>query len=383
MIKGFENSNIYVAGRGIQKTSLTVSKGLISSLGEGEGYTFPDNLYVVPGFIDEHIHGSDGHDVMEGRRESLDIIRRALPQDGVTSFCPTTMTMAEDDILRALKAIEAVMEENPQDGARILGPHLEGPFISPVFKGAQKEENIRRGDVALMEKFYEACPHIQEVTFAYEENGGDLLRYLVEKNIVPSLGHTNCDPELCKKGIGAGIRCATHTYNAMRRFTHRDVGVVGEVLLDDRVVCELIADLIHVAPDAIKLLYKCKGPEGVILITDSMEAKHLPEGKYALGGQDVFVKNGAARLADGTLAGSVLTLNQAIKNVKDVLGLRLTEAVDLATKNPAKNLSMGDHLGSIQKGFAADFAVVDQDLNVYLTVRDGCLIYVKPGFVLA
>jgi N-acetylglucosamine-6-phosphate deacetylase len=114
-----------------------------------------------------------------------------------------------------------------------------------------------------------------------------------------------------------------------------------------------------------------------------MEAKHLPEGKYALGGQDVFVKNGAARLADGTLAGSVLTLNQAIKNVKDVLGLRLTEAVDLATKNPAKNLSMGDHLGSIQKGFAADFAVVDQDLNVYLTVRDGCLIYVKPGFVLA
>lgn len=380
MIKGFKDSNIYLGSEKIVKTSLRVEDCHISALNEGEGITVPNNLLVVPGFIDEHIHGSDGADAMDGKPESLNTIRTAIAQDGVTSFCPTTMTMDKDTILRALKTIDRAMKDDLGDGARILGAHLEGPFISPVFKGAQKEENIRPCNASLMREFLQACPGIKEVTFAYEQNGGDLLALLNEKKIVPSIGHSDCPSDLLKEGIQHGIRCATHTYNAMRRFTHRDVGVVGIVLTDPRVKCELIADLIHVCPDAIRLLYQCKGPSGVILITDSMEAKHLPNGTYALGGQQVEVKDGAARLHDGTLAGSVLTLNQAVKNARDVLGLSLGQAIDLASKNPAINLGVDQEVGSIALKHAADFAIIDQQFNVYATIRDGAIIYQKADY---
>ena len=376
-IQGFVDSNIDVAGRGIVKTSLRIEKGKIAALGQGKGLHIPSNLIVVPGLIDEHIHGSDKADVMDAKTTSLDTIRRALPRDGVTSFCPTTMTMGKTAILAALKVIHDEIQNDDGTGARILGPHLEGPFISATFKGAQKEEDIRPCDVALMEEFVLACPEIKEVSFAYEENGKDLLRYLQKKGILASIGHSDCPPDLLKEGIEEGIRCVTHTFNAQRRFTHRDVGVVGIAMLDERLRCELICDLIHVAPDAVRLLYKCKGKGGLILITDSMEGKHLPDGHFALGGQDVVVKNGAARLADGTLAGSVLTLNHAVKNAKEVLGISLPEAIDLASKNPAENLGLGHEIGSIQTGYRADFAVIDESFNVYLSVRDGEVIYQK------
>lgn len=380
MIKGFVDSNIDVAGSGIKKTSLQVMEGKIADIGQGEGIHVPANLIVVPGFIDEHIHGSDGCDVMDGKMASLDTIRRAISQDGVTSFCPTTMTMDRAHILAALKVIHEEAQADERDGARILGAHLEGPFISPTFKGAQKAEDIRPCDVSLMKEFIQACPEVKEVTFAYEQNGADLLRYLLDKGIVPSIGHSDCPPALLKEGVAKGIRCVTHTFNAQRRFTHRDVGVVGIALLDDRLRCELICDLIHVAPDAVKLLYKCKGQDRLILITDSMEGKHLSEGRYALGGQDVIVKDGAARLEDGTLAGSVLTLNKAVKNAKDTLGISLVQAVELASKNPAENLGLGNEIGSIKKGYRADFTVIDESLNVYLTVRDGVIIYQKAAY---
>jgi len=380
MIKGFVDSNILVADSGIKKTSLNVAAGKIAEIGQGEGIHVPPNLIVVPGFIDEHIHGSDGADAMDAEASSLDTIRKAITQDGVTSFCPTTMTMDKNHILSALKVIHNAIKADERDGARILGAHLEGPFISPTFKGAQKEEDIRPCDVSLMKEFVQACPEIREVTFAYEQNGAELLKFLLEKGIVPSIGHSDCPPALLKEGVGKGIRCVTHTYNAQRRFTHRDVGVVGIALIDDRLRCELICDLIHVCPDAVKLLYKCKGQDKLILITDSMEGKHLKDGHYSLGGQDVLVKDGAARLADGTLAGSVLTLNKAIKNAKDTLGISLAQAVELASKNPAENLGLGETMGSIKKGYLADFAVVDESLNVYLTIRDGEIVYQKAAY---
>lgn len=381
MIKGFKDSNIAIVGKSdFVRTSLTIQNGVISKLGAGEGIVVPSNLYVVPGFIDEHIHGSDGVDSMDGDPRSVGKIAHSLLQDGVTGFCPTTMTMGEEDILVALHNIDSAMKKQKKDAARILGAHLEGPFISPEFKGAQEEKNIHPCDLGLLEKFYAACPAIKEITFAYEENGEAILPFLVSHGIVPSIGHSNCAPELLKEGINHGIRCSTHTYNAMRRFGHRDVGIVGVVLLDARVRCELIADLIHVSPDAIRLLYRCKGQDNVILITDSMEAKHLPEGKYALGGQDVYVKEGAARLADGTLAGSVLTLNKAVKNAKDVLGISLRDAVDLATLNPAKNLSMDKEIGSIREGLKGDFAIIDEEMNVYAAFREGEIAYRKENY---
>jgi len=380
MIIGFKDALIDVPGQGFVHTSLSVKEGRIASFQSKKGLVVPPNLFVVPGFIDEHIHGSDGFDVMDGKRSSLEKIANALPQDGVTSFCPTTMTMDKDSILKALSTIHEEILASPKAGARILGAHLEGPFISPEFKGAQNQEDIRVCSDSLMDEFFQVCPEIKEVTFAYEENGSALLSYLVNKGIVPSIGHSNCPSELLKEGIAKGIRCSTHAYNAMRRFTHRDVGIVGVVLLDERVRCELIADGIHVVPDAIALLYRMKGPEKVILITDSMEAKHLKEGQYQLGGQAVYVKDGAARLADGTLAGSVLTMNQAVKNMKDFLGISLIDAVRLATENPAKNLSLDHEIGSILPNYRADFAIVDQDVNVYACIRDGEIIYRKENY---
>jgi len=381
MIKGFKNSNIYFHGNGFYVGSLSIDdKGLISSITStnGEGLSVPANLFVVPGFIDEHMHGSDGFDVMDGKRSSLQKIAEGIAKDGVTSFCPTTMTMDETTILNALSNIAEGISKPFVNGARILGAHLEGPFISKVYKGAQEDRFVIPCNVEMMKRFLAVCPHIREVTFAYEENGKSLLPFLVERGIVPSVGHSNCSSALLKEGIDGGITSATHTYNAMSPLKHREAGVVGRVLIDDRVRCELIADLIHVSSEAIEVLYRCK-KDRIVLITDSMEAKHLPNGEYSLGGQKVLVKDGAARLSDGTLAGSVLTMNKAVLNAMDVLKISLGEAVDMATFSPAKNLHLENEIGSIAVGLRADFAIIDHECNVYATIKDGEIVYRKEG----
>jgi len=382
MINGFIDSNLDLDAVGIKKTSLLVKNGLISEVGnnpEKSLINVPNDLFVVPGFIDEHIHGSNGFDVMEGNYDSLHTISKAILMDGVVAYCPTTMTMSKDEIIKALTNINEYIKKNPLDTAKVLGAHLEGPFISKKYKGAQEEINIKKCDVNLFKEFEDVCHSIKEVTFAYEENGKELLRYLVSKNITPSIGHTNCKAELLKEGIEEGISCATHTFNAMSPFLHREVGTVGTVLLSDKVNCELICDLIHVCPDAIRLLYKCKGKK-IILITDSMEAKHMKDGIYALGGQKVIVKDNAARLSDGTLAGSILTMNKAIKNIRDVLSLSFTDAIDLATINPARNIHEDKHLGSIKAGKNASFAIVDKDFDVKATIVNGEILFKKEDY---
>jgi N-acetylglucosamine-6-phosphate deacetylase len=382
MIEGFRNSNIYIEGYKIKKESLKVDKGQISDFGSVSAnnlLTLPDNLILIPGLIDEHIHGSDGFDTQDANRESLHAIAQGVLKDGVTAFCPTTMTMSEEEIISALKNINSYIQDKPSDTAIVLGAHLEGPFISAKFKGAQEEKNIRKCDVDLFKRFQKACPFIKEVTFAYEEDGEGLLKYLISQNITPSIGHTNCSSDLLKKGIDEGLRCATHTFNAMSPFHHREIGTVGMVLLDDRVKAELICDLIHVSPNAIRLLYKCKG-KSIILITDSMEAKHMKDGFYSLGGQKVIVKDNAARLEDGTLAGSILTLNKAVKNISSVLGISLEEAIDLASLNPAVNLREDKERGSIKKGKRADFAIVDKDMDVKATIVGGEILFRKENY---
>jgi len=382
MKRGFRDSTIYIHGLGFRRACLSLSpEGRIISFEsvQDSDFVVPNQLFVVPGFIDEHLHGSDGFDVMDGKRSSLETIAKALPRDGVTSFCPTTMTMSEDRILGALRNIEDAVNNPFIGGARIIGAHLEGPFISSVYKGAQEARYVRRCDPLLMARFFAACPHVKMVTFAYEENGKQLLSFLNAYHIVPSIGHSNCTSLLLKEGIDTGITCSTHTFNAMSPFKHREVGVVGRVLIDDRVNCELIADMIHVSQEAIQLLYRCK-KDRIVLITDSMEAKHLEDGVYSLGGQKVYVSQGAARLKDGTLAGSVLTTNKAIKNVKEALSIPLSEAVDMATLSPARNLHLENEIGSIEIGRWGDFTVIDEECNVYATFRSGDLIYKKEDY---
>lgn len=375
---GFRNVRIYKENEGIVLGNIQIENGKIVSFEDHPDLkTLDSHIIIVPGFIDEHMHGANGNDVMDATFDSLDNIATSIAQDGVTSFLATTMTMAPKAIEKALQNIADFMKIQTK-GAHVLGAHLEGPFISKTFCGAQDPSYILKPSKKQMEAYQKIAP-IKMVTFAYEENGREMLVYLLEKHICPSLGHSNATAPQAKEAFESGVNCATHTFNAMRGIHHRDVGVVGEALLHDNVYTELICDFHHVSKDAIKLLYQNKGKDKIILITDSMEARFLKNGHYTLGGQDVLVKDGVATLTNGVLAGSVLRMNEAIRNIYQTLPIRLEDAIDMASKNPAKHLGIYDHVGSLQIGKDADFVLIDDKLNVYATYAKGQKIYERKG----
>lgn len=378
-MKGFKNCNIYVEGKGIVKSNLEVENGKIASFNAVDGALELDDKYiVVPGFIDRHIHGSNNSDSMYPTLKDIRNICATVASEGVSTFLPTTMTQTVENICKALENIANYIETENDKGAYVLGMHLEGPFISKKHKGAQVESCIIPCSVEKFQIFEKASHgYIKEVTMAYEENGKELANYLHSKGIVASIGHTDAT---CAEVIEAsknGVTSATHTYNAMKGLHHREAGTVGGVFLCDSIYSELICDLVHVSSDAIKVLYKIKGQDKITLITDGIEAKHLPDGKYKLGGQDVYVKGKEARLADGTLAGSTLKMNDAIRNMQGVIGLSMEKAIDLATINPARVLGIDNQKGSIALGKDADFAIIDKDYNVYMTVSNGRVVFDK------
>lgn len=373
---GFKNSNIYIEGQGIVKSSLQIDNGKFSSFEFNDNFEeLNDKYIIVPGFIDEHIHGSNNSDAMDGTKNSLDNISNSIIKEGVTSFLATTMTMPKNDIIKALKNIG---NYNNNQGATLLGIHLEGPFISPIFAGAQNPENIIKPTKDLILEFIKYSNNkIKIITLAPENTDNEIYQLLKENNITISAGHTDASIKDIKNAMQLGLSMTTHTFNAMRGLHHREIGTVGAVLLYDDLACEVICDLHHVSEDTIKLLYKSKPKDKLILITDSMEAKFLNDGVYSLGGQPVIVKNETARLENGTLAGSILHMNNAIRNIKNVCNLTLEEAIDKATINPAINLKINDKKGSINIGKDADFVIIDKDLNIYRTYVNGKLVYKK------
>lgn len=376
-MKGFKNTWI-VTEKGLEKTSLTYDEKFVTIGKNEEGLQeLPEEYVVVPGFIDEHVHGAAGSDAMDGTMEDLGKIANALASEGTTAFLATTMTQSPENITKALKAVKAYRELSPESGAEILGVHLEGPFISKDFVGAQPIEYLAKPSVEVFKKYQDASGDcVRIVTLAPEVEGStELIKYLVSQNIVASIGHTNATYVDVKKAVEVGATNLTHTYNAMKPLHHREVGTVGSGFLFDELNCECICDGIHVSGPAIQLLHKNKPADKMTLITDAMRAKHMPDGVSELGGQVVIVKNGEARLENGTLAGSVLKMNNAVKNVMKFLNLPLEEVVKLASQNPAKNLGVFDQMGSIKEGKRADFVILDKDLNVVQTVRNGEVIY--------
>lgn len=378
-MKGFTNCNIYIEGKGIVKTSLEIKDGKINKIGDfTKGINLADNLYVIPGFVDQHVHGGNHSDAMYPSHEDILNISKTIASEGVTSFLATTMTQSEENIVSALKNINTYIDKKYLDGAEVLGVHLEGPFISKKFKGAQPEEYIIPCDLKTYKRFEEASgDNIKVVTLAYEENGKELTKYLSQNGVVVSLGHTNATAQEVFEAVKDGASCATHCYNAMKALHHREAGTIGGAMLSDEMYCELIADLVHVSPEAIQILFNLKGKDKMILITDGMEAKHLSDGDYKLGGQTVHVVDREARLDSGNLAGSTLYMNEAVRNIKKVMNLSMEDAIDLATVNPAKNISVFDRKGSIKVGKDADFVIVDKDFNVYETIRGGITVYKK------
>lgn len=378
---GFKGVKAYIHGKGIVKTDISIEKGKILAIGENldikDALPFNDGQVVLPGFIDQHIHGANGADAMDGNIQALKTIANAVAHEGTTGFLATTMTQSPENIINALHSVKEYMTADPSEGAKVLGVHLEGPFISTKHIGAQPLEYVAKPDVEVFDSYNKASGNaIKIVSLAPEEDGADkLIKHLVKCGIVASSGHTDAGYSAMEQAKNNGLSNVTHTYNAQKALHHRDVGTVGSALLFDELNCEAICDLIHLSAPAIKLIVKNKPHGKITLITDSMRAKYLPDGISELGGQEVIVKNGEARLKNGALAGSILKMNDAIKNIVLNCNVPFTDAVDFATINPAKNLGLDKEIGSIEVGKSADFTVLDEEFRVCLTVRAGNIIY--------
>ena len=324
---------------------------------------FADDI-CSPGFVDMHIHGAFGKDTMDGDIEAIKTMSEFVVQHGTTSFLPTTMTASSAAVRQSLEAVHACMKDE-MPGAQPLGVHLEGPFINPAAKGAQIESEIKYPAVG---EFEEMCgPNMsvaKTITLAPEREGAEaLIRFLSDKGIVPIIGHTKATYQQAKESFDWGVRHATHMYNAMTPLHHREPGVVGALLEDDRVTVELIADLIHVHPAVIKVTLAAKGAQHIALVTDAMSAAGLEAGTYQLGGQDVFMKDGEARLADGTLAGSVLTQDKALQNLASQ-GVALEDILEMLTATPARIISEDHRKGTIAVGMDADLIILTEALQV-------------------
>jgi N-acetylglucosamine-6-phosphate deacetylase len=340
----------------------------------------PSNYKAIPGFIDVHIHGVGGADVMDATKEALDTMTNTLPGEGTTSFLATTMTQGSTEIEKALtNAGDYIKEQQVRGKAEILGIHLEGPFVNAKRAGAQPLDHIIDPNLEIFKRWHSLSKeNIKLVTMAPEQPGGlEMVRYLKENDIIASIGHSDATYEEVSGAIEAGVNHVTHLFNQMRGLHHREPGVVGAAFLHDELKTEIIADGVHVRPEMVKLAYQQKGNEGVILITDSMRAKCLKNGQYDLGGQDVTVKDGKAVLSDGTLAGSILKLGNAVKNILAYTGCSLEDAIEMASANPAKQLKIYDKKGSIAKGKDADIVILDENLDVFMTICRGTLAYTK------
>ena len=342
----------------------------------GSSYEFPSNYSLIPGRIDLHTHGVAGVDVMDATPEALRIMTNKLAKEGTTSFLATTMSMPVDKISAAIENVAKFICDENNTGARILGLHLEGPFIAESKMGAHQHDYLLMPDVALMRQWQSlANGFIKLVTLAPELKGADaLIQCLLELNIVPSIGHSNASCQIALNAIDQGCRHITHLFNAMSGLHHRHPGV-ALAALERPVLTEIIADGEHVSWEMLKFVMRIKGQHELCVVTDSMRAKCMPAGQYDLGGQKVNVTTESARLEDGTLAGSVLTMTQAIQNLIQHNICDLSAAIFLSSINPAKQLGIFDEVGSITPGKRADFIVLDADHHVVMTVCHGQVVY--------
>ena len=315
---------------------------------------------VVPGFFDIHSHGAVGFEITDDDPEAVTAVCKAKLEEGVTSYFPTTLTLSHEALVKTMERVAAYCEEEKY--CRAPGVHLEGPFINPSALGAQNPAFVRKPDIDEVLALAAIAP-VSEMTFAAEmDEAGDFAQKLLENGIVPSCGHSKATYAQFRKAYEHGLRHLTHFCNQMSPLHHRDIGLVGAGLLIDDVRTELICDKVHVSVPMIQLVFERKPIESILLITDSMRASHLPDGPSSIGGLDVIVKNGEARLAkDGALAGSMLRMNQALRNVVEVTGLPVEEVVQTTSWNQAEELGLGDRFGRIEPGYAADLVMLDPE----------------------
>jgi N-acetylglucosamine-6-phosphate deacetylase len=368
----------------IERPLVLVEDGIITRLGSQASLASPNcrlinygEAILAPGLVDIHIHGGAGHDVMEGDPEVLPVIESFLAKHGVTSYLPTTVTAPLDLTLATLERLADAVESSSEQGrkemrARPRGIHIEGPFLSHARRGVHPPENLIAPSVDVFERLWQASRgHIKLMTIAPElECALEVIAEAVKRGVAVSLGHSDAQIDAARAGLAAGARHATHTFNAMRPLTHRDPGLLGLVLTDPRISADIIADGVHVDPVVVELFLRMKGPEKAVLITDATAATGMPEGYYRMGGFEFEVRDGKC-LANGTLAGSLLTLDAAVQNVMKFAQLDLQAALRTATLNPAKAAGLPENAGVLAEGAAADIVVMNSEQKVIKTIVRG------------
>jgi N-acetylglucosamine-6-phosphate deacetylase len=382
----FTATRLYTPLEEIQNPLLAVEDGLISEVSSRSTTEVPANASLIdfgdavlaPGFVDIHIHGGAGVDAMRASQSELPRLGQFLTTHGVTGYFPTTVAAPLDATCAALErladAIEAAStatNDNPVQ-ARPLGIHLEGPFLSHKRRGVHPPENLVAPTLEIFERLWQAARgHVRMLTIAPEIPGAmEVIAEAARRNVCVSIGHSDAEMPIAQEAVKAGARHATHTFNAMRPLDHREPGIIGEVLSDDRLSADIIVDGIHLAPPVVKLFLRAKGRELAVLITDAISATGMPDGRYQLGPIEVDVKDGKC-MSNGSLAGSVLTMDRAVRNVTQFSDWSLRDALRAATLNPARALGLAGHHGILSRGAEANFNVLSQAGEVLKTIVRG------------
>jgi N-acetylglucosamine-6-phosphate deacetylase len=381
----FTAARLFTPVEEIRNPLLVVEGGTIAALSSRSANDIPPGATVVdfgdailaPGFFDIHIHGGAGLDVMRAAPEELPRLGQFLIKHGVTGYFPTTVAAPLDATCASLERLADTIEASPTNGsgsvhARPLGIHLEGPFLSHKRRGVHPPEFLVSPTVEIFDRLWQAARgHVRMLTIAPEIPGAmEVITEAARRKVCVSIGHSDAELPAAQQAVKAGARHATHTFNAMRPLDHRQPGILGEVLSDDTITADLIADGIHVSPEVVKVFLHSKGRERAVLITDAISATGMPEGRYQLGPIEVEVKDGKCT-ANGSLAGSVLTMDRAVRNVTKFSEWSLRDAVRAATLNPAHAVGMADSRGTLKPGASADFTVLNSSGEVLKTIVAG------------
>ena len=381
-----ENARLFTPDQAELTGWLLAESGLIRAMGFGNtpDFSHETSLHsldaqgnmLLPGFIDLHVHGAMGYEVMDASSSGLEEMARFYASHGVTSFLATTWTAGRPSIMKALGLVKQ-MQGQIRGGATLLGAHLEGPYLNPTRCGAQDVNLIRRAEKEEALEFLETgVIRLLALAPEFDENLW-LIEECVRRGITVSAAHTTANYEQMQRAAKHGISHLTHCFNAMQGLGHRELGTVGAAMTLPQISCELIADNIHVHPAAQKILVAVKNPSGVILVTDAIRATGLPAGDYMLDDRSIHIQNGAVRLPDGTLAGSVLTMERALQNVCSATGRALAEVWIMSSLNAARAIGVSSHKGSLEVGKDADLVLLDESFNVNLTVVEGEIVFSK------
>lgn len=374
------NARVITAGHITKPSAVWITEGKIDRIEEQGNPIIPEDYrmidaegqWLIPGMIDVHIHGANGFDMMDGTVESMMEVSKTCARTGCTSFLVTSVTSSIEDLMQMIRNVKQAIGREP--GARIEGIHLEGPYLNVKRKGMQNERYLRHPDLDEMKEILnEAGPLVKMVTLAPELPGGtELIEYLTEQGIIVSIAHSDATYEEAKEAFSKGASHVTHCFNGMRPIHHRDPGIVVAAFEEPHVSLQAIVDHVHLHPAIVRLMHRIKGAEGVVLITDALQAMNMGDGIYAFGGHEVTVSEGVARLSDGTLASSTVTMNEALN--KTVLsGIPLEDAVYMASTTPADLLGL-QHKGRIAPHADADLVLLDEECKVLWTMIDGQIL---------